>query len=387
MTRLARLHSHEDFRRAARRRLPRGLFEFVDRGTGTDAAVRNNAHAFDRVRLMPRGLGHAAPASTATRLFGQPVAMPLVIAPTGAAGVIWPQGDLALARAARQAGVPATLAMRSLSAPEEVTAQGGQTWFQLYPGGARSLVAELLARVSGAGIEVLIVTVDTPVTPRRTYNTANGFSLPFRPNRTALLDMARRPRWLAGLARQILAARDLPRFETMPGRPTVLAGPEASAMLARPGPDDLAWLRDQWRGKLLLKGVLHPEDALAAADLGADGLVVSNHGGRNLDAAVAPVEALGEIAREVGSRMLVLVDGGVRSGLDIVRACARGAHGVMIGRAALYGLAVGGESGAAALLAMLQAEMENAMAMLGVGCVADIGPGLLFESAGSRGGP
>lgn len=376
-----------DVREAARRRLPKGIFEFIDRGAEDDDALANNREAFRRIRLRPRALVDVSGRSAETTLFGRRQAMPLAIAPTGAAGLVWFEGELELARAAAAAEVPFTLATRSLASIESVAeaAAGGTLWFQLYVWAERALSYALVERAERAGFHALVVTVDVPVTPNREYNRRNGFSLPFSPSGRALLDMARHPRWLVGTMGRYLATTGMPRYENQPGehRQRITRGAPAVRSMRS---DDLTWddireLRRRWPRTLMVKGLLRAEDALRAVECGADAVVVSNHGGRCLDSAVAPIDALPEIADAVGHRAVVLMDGGVRRGGDIVKALALGASAVLAGRPTLYGTAIGGRAGAAHVLGLLRAEMLTVMAQLGCRSVAEIGPDLIHPGA------
>ena len=369
-----------EIRERARRRLPRGLFEFIDRGTGDETALSNNAAAFSRLRLRPRVLVDISQRSMETALFGRRLTLPLAVAPTGAAGLVHHRGETVLARAAHRAGIPFTLATRSMSSIEDISAATeGEFWFQLYPSSPAAL--ELMGRAKAAGCNVLVVTVDTPVTPLRHYNARNGFALPFRASRRAVVDMALHPAWCATVLGRSLADGGLPRFENLPGRPRITEGAPASDMLeGRLDWERLAALRDRWPGRLVVKGILHPEDAMRGAGLGADAIVVSNHGGRNLDASVAPLDALPEIVRASGGRLEVLVDGAVRSGADIVKAIALGASAVMIGRPVLYGLAAGGEAGVARVIDLLAAELDYTLAMSGCPSIGNVGDDLIVRA-------
>lgn len=369
-----------ELREKARRRLPRGLFEFIDRGTEEETALANNAAAFDRLRFAPRVLVDTSRRSTETTLFGRPLSLPLAISPTGAAGLVHHRGETLLARAAHRAGIPFTLATRSMSSIEEISAatEGG-FWFQLYPSSPHAFA--LMDRASAAGCGVLMVTVDTPVTPLRRYNARNGFALPFRPNRRALFDLAMRPRWCAAVLGRSLLDGGLPRFENLPGRPRITEGAPASEMLeGRLDWERVRALRDRWPGRLILKGILRADDAVRAREAGADAIVVSNHGGRNLDASVAPLDVLAGIAQTTGPGFPVLIDGAVRSGSDILKALALGASAAMIGRPALFGLAAGGEAGVDRVLAAIAEEFDYALAMTGVPSVTDAGPDLVVRT-------
>lgn len=366
-TALSRIHDIADMREAARRRLPRGLFEFIDRGTGSDLSARNNIAAFDRVRLLPRPLVNITQRTTGCEVMGTAHTIPLAVAPTGTAGLVWHRGEVALARAAAAAGVPFTLATRSLTAIETVAKEaGGTLWFQLYPSRDEPLSARLLERARNAGFSALVVTVDTPAVPRRVHNERNGFSLNFRLTPRFAADAACHPRWLLGTMGGYMLKGGLPRFENLPERPTILAGAGPAGMLD--GALDWAMverLRAIWPGKLIVKGILRAEDARRCLALGSDAIVVSNHGGRNLDCVPAPIELLPEIVDAVGTRMTVLLDSGIRRGSDIAKACALGADGVLVGRSTLYGCAVAGEAGAAHALELLRMELDSTLAMLG----------------------
>lgn len=372
-----------ELRERARRRLPKGIFEFVARGTEDDLAVRNLRRAFELVSLRPRVLVDVSARSQETEIFGKRSSMPLAVSPTGAAGLIWYEGEIELARAAAKAGIPFTLSTASITSMEKVAEQaGGRLWFQLYMWPDQRMSLELIQRVAAAGYEALIVTVDTPVTPNREYNRRNGFQLPFRFNRRNLADILCHPRWALGVMGRYLLASGMPQFENFPEelRRSLLAAPSPSRGL--PKTDALTWedfrrLRELWKGPLLIKGILRPDDAETAARCGADGLVVSNHGGRNLDASVAPLQALPEIVAAVGSRLTVALDGGITRGSDVVKALALGAKLVFAGRAPLWGVASDGEAGATDALRLLREETDRVMGYSGCRGLEDIGPDLV----------
>ncbi len=375
----------EDVRDLARQRLPRGIFEFIDRGAEDDEAVRENREAFRRLKLRTRALVDVSRRSTDTTLLGSAVTMPVAIAPTGAAGLVWVQGELELARGAAKAGVPFTLATRSMTSIEDIAEKaGGTLWFQLYVWADRALSYALVDRAEKAGFQALLVTVDVPVAPNREYNRKNGFSLPFNPGPRAMLDIALHPRWLMGVMGRYLMTTGMPRYENQPGE-TKLRITKGAENLPSTRSDNLSWddireLRRRWPRQLLVKGILRPEDALRAIECGADGVVVSNHGGRCLDSAIAPIDALPAIADAVGHRGTVLMDGGVRRGGDVVKALARGAQGVLMGRPGLYGTALAGADGAAHVLGIIRKEMLTVLAQTGCPTIADIGPDLLVPS-------
>ena len=276
--------------------------------------------------------------------------MPIVIAPTGSAGLAWHEGEIALARAAKAAGIPFTLATGSMTAIERVAAEaGGKLWFQLYMWPDRSLSHGLMDRAKAAGYEALVVTVDTPVPPGREYNLRNGMTVPFRFTRRNVTDVMMHPRWLTGVLLRYLLTTGMPRYENYPtemkARITALPMGRSMAVTDSLTWDDLRELRRLWPHALMVKGILRAEDARLAADCGADGVIVSNHGGRAVDSTRAPIEILPEVVDAVGNRITVLVDSGFRRGADVIKALALGAKAVLIGRATLYGTAVAGEAG------------------------------------------
>jgi (S)-mandelate dehydrogenase len=376
-SRMDGFHNVAELRDAARRRLPRGVFEFIDRGTEDEVAIANNRTAFERIKLHPRILVDISGRSLETSLFGAKLEMPIVIAPTGAAGLCWHDGEIAMARAAAAAGIPFTLANGSFAPMERVAREaGGRLWFQIYLAKDRQLTYGLLDRAQGAGVEALIVTVDTPVSPNREHNARNGFAIPFRPNATLLADVLCHPRWLTGVMFRYLLTSGIPRFENYPqGQQFNILAPSGAAARARS--DSMTWedivrLRERWPRTLILKGVLRQEDAERAMKIGVDGVIVSNHGGRMLDSSPAPIDVLSEIVGAVGHRLTVMLDSGIQRGSDIVKALALGARAVLIGRATLYGVSVGGESGAGKALSLLRTELDRTMALVGCKSVAEL---------------
>jgi (S)-mandelate dehydrogenase len=367
-------NSIDSVRELAKKRLPKGLFEFVDRGSDDELAIINNRAAFDRVKFRPRSLVDVSGRSAETTVLGQTIGMPLAIAPTGAAGLVWYQGEMALAKAAAVAKVPFTLATRSMSAMEDIAAKaGGTLWLQLYTQRNRQDCYDVVERAEKAKFQGLVLTVDTPTNPSRDYNDRNGYSLPFKYTVRGITDILRHPRWFAGVIGRYYANGGLPRFENLPGRRTINEGISPTQMLS----DDLTWrdieeYRRRWRGKLIVKGILHPDDAKRAAQLGADAIVVSNHGGRNLDGSMAPLEALPDVVDAVGNRAEVFMDGGIRRGADIAKAVALGAKCVLIGRPTLYGTAVAGEIGATHVLNNLKKELLYTLATLGVPKISEL---------------
>ncbi len=377
-----------DLRDIAQRRLPKGIFEFVDRGAEDEVSLRNNRAAFERIRLRPRVLVDVSRRSQEITLLGHRQKMPIAIAPTGAAGILWHEGEIALARAAAAAGIPFTLATGSLTAMEKVVERaGGRLWFQLYMYADRSLSYQLVERAKAAGLEGLVVTVDSPVFSNREYNLRNGFTIPLSYTPRNIADVMRHPRWLAGVLARYLLTTGMPRYENYPDavKSSITARPMGRALKLN---DSLTWedvrvLRKLWPRALMVKGILRPQDAALAADCGADAVIVSNHGGRVVDGALAPIEVLPEIVEAVGKRVPVIIDSGFRRGTDVVKALALGASAVLIGRATLYGTAAAGEAGAARAISFFREEIDRTLALLGCGSIAALNREyLVFPSGG-----
>jgi len=363
------------------------VFDFVDRATEDHLAVTNNRSAFERIKLRHRALVDVSGRSVATTLFGKPASLPMAIAPTGAAGLCWHEGELELAKAAAKANIPLTLSTASMTPMEKIAAAGGRLWFQLYVWKQRELSHKLIQRANRNGFEALIVTVDSPVSPNREYNTHNGFGLPFTPTLRFTLDMVRHPAWTGSVLMRYFTSGRFPRHENYPEeyQSSILSGVGSRDALRA---DSLAWediakFRDMWPGVLMLKGVNRPDDANKALSYGIDGIVVSNHGGRNMDSAAASLEVLPEIAEAVGDKMTLILDSGVRRGSDIVKALALGAKAVLTGRATLYGTAVGGEAGALRAINILKNEADKTMAYTGCRTVDEVSTDIFW---GYRGG-
>jgi isopentenyl diphosphate isomerase/L-lactate dehydrogenase-like FMN-dependent dehydrogenase len=381
MSRLDRCYDLDDMRRAARRHLPHALFEFIDRGAERELALRENVAAFERLKLRSRFLVGLAERDMGTEIFGKRIAMPLAIAPTGAAGLCWYQGELALAKAAAAAGIPFTLAQTSITPMESVKAAGGRLWFQLYMWKEEELTFEMLLRARDLGYEALFVTVDTALGRTREYNDRNGFTDPMSLNRRFVTDVARHPRWLLGVIGRYVTSTGMPRHENYPAKYKV----RITRGLPNEQPQNsttMTWahigrIRQMWPGPLVVKGIQSGDDARRAVDQGADGVVVSNHGGRALDSAVATIDSLPEVVAAVGDRATVLLDSGIRHGSDVVKALALGARAVLIGRATLYGVATAGEPGAAKVLKLLATQFEKNMGYIGCRSVAELGPHVL----------
>lgn len=375
-----------DYREAARRRLPRFLFDYIDGGAFTETTLRDNVDRLQAVRLRQRVLTGADSVSLRTTLLGREAALPLALGPVGMAGLNARRGEVQAAVAAEAAGVPFCLSTVGACTVEEVRA-GVATppWFQLYVIRDRGFMREMIARALAAGCDTLFLTVDMPAPGPRYRDKRSGLSggAPLQRQLSRLLQAAARPGWAWDVG--------------VRGGPHTI-GHVASALGARAGIDEywswmarnfdasVTWddaeeIRALWPGRMVIKGILDVEDAHEAARRGFDGVVVSNHGGRQLDGTLASIDAVGPVARAVGDRMTVLMDGGVRSGLDVLRALACGADGVLLGRAWVYGLAAGGQRGVEAVLDLMAAEMRVAMTLLGVRDVNQVGAELLVSSA------
>lgn len=375
-----------DLRRAARARLPRIVFEYLEGGAEDEITLARNRAAFEQVAFVPRIIaGHAKPDLSVT-LFGDRLALPIVVGPTGLNGIFWRGADLALARAAERMGAAFTLGTASNESIEAVgSGAGGVKWFQLYPWGDSSLWQRLLDRAAAAGFRALVVTVDTLVAGNRERDRRNRFAHDVTITPSTVLDGLLHPRWLFGVW-----LRGVPRFENL----LEFVGESASAhevaafTRAARHPDlswvDLATIRRMWKGPFLIKGVLAAEDATRAIGIGVDGIVVSNHGGRQLDGATTTFDALPSIVQAAGDRLTVLMDGGVRRGADVVKALALGAKAVLLGRAPLYGVAAGGEAGAARALQILGEETARVMSLIGCGAVGTLSPRYLSLYRGGR---
>lgn len=374
---LSSLLEAEDFRTAARRYLPRVLFEYMDRGSERETALRLGRAALDRLRIVPSVLTGASDCDLSCNVLGKTLPTPLIVAPTAIAGMIRPGGEARIASAATRLGVPLCLATQSIVSIETVAqAAPGNVWFQLYIWQDRKRTLDLLERVKAAGVETLVVTVDTAVQPLRHYNRRNGFSMGFRTTPRSVLDIASHPRWAwNALLRPLVQGRGIPDFPHYPEylRPNVLRPrQDPSVRLAR----DVTWqdiehLRVVWKGKLVLKGILSPEDVTRARRIGIDGVVVSTHGGRNLDSAPAVADVLPSLADEAGN-MTVIADSGIRQGSDVFKLLALGADAVMVGRLPLYGLAAGGAEGVERILNMLLDELRVTMGLSGQTALSEL---------------
>lgn len=380
-----RLITVEDYRRVARRRLPRMVWNYVDGGADDRRTLQDNRDAFSNWAFRPRALTGAVNPKTSRRIAGTDLRIPILLSPTGFTGLSHWRGDLAAARAAESYGTRYTLSTASSWSIEEVFGSSPvDHFFQIYPR-TGTATAQLMDRAWRAGCRVAFVTVDVPVVGNREGERKTGMGRPPTLTPARALNMASRPRW----------TYDVLRYGRIGGRNLVEEGGLAAAlesvdvqtrefMQASLNWADVAWIRDRWKGQLYLKGILRADDAVHAADLGFDGVVVSNHGGRQLDYAQATLDALPGIVAAVGARMEILLDGGVRRGTDVVKALTLGADAVMIGRPYIYGLAVSGQTGASAVLGILAEELERALVLLGVGGIDELGPDLLARRGPAR---
>ncbi|GAB3002666.1 alpha-hydroxy-acid oxidizing protein [Amycolatopsis acidiphila] len=361
--RLARALTIEDLRRIGRRTTPRAVFDYVDGAADAEVTVRRNAAAFENTVFLPEALHPVRDPDLSTTLLGRRISLPLVFAPTGYTRMMHHEGEAAVARVAARNGIPYALSTVGTATAEDVrdAAPAGDNWFQLYVTNNERLNRELVDRARDAGFSTLVLTIDTAVAGRRLKDVRNGLTIPPELTLRTFLGMARFPYWWFN------------KLTTPPvGFASIRDFPGSSADVARllfdPGlsHEDLVWLRQAWPGKLLVKGVLWPADAKRAMDLGADGVVVSNHGGRQLDRTPATLDMLPAVREAVGERATVLLDGGVRYGQDIAAAVALGADAVMAGRAYLYGLMAGGERGVTRALEILRTEYQRTLQLLGL---------------------
>lgn len=366
-----------DARNAARRRLPRGLFEYIDRGSEDEVSIATNRSRLDAIRLSPSALVDVSRRSTEAQILGHNQPLPLVVAPTAVAGLVWHDGEIAIAKAAAAAGIPFCVSTQSITPIERIAAESGATlWFQLYVWKNRQRMLALLNRAWAAGARTLVLTVDTALGPNREYNQRNGFGIPLRATPRAAIDLLLHPRWTASVMLRSIMASGIPTYAHYPDEFRTRLGRSALSDEMDLATDvtweDVRLLRRRWQGKLVLKGILNVEDAREALSHGVDAIVVSNHGARNLDCAPGPTEVLPRIVAAVAGRMEVLSDSGVRRGADIARFLALGAGGVLIGRAPLYGVAIGGAEGAGHVLGLLARELGITMGLLGARTLSDL---------------
>lgn len=374
-------YSSAAIRALARRTLPRPVFDFVDGAAENECTLRRNEAAWSSIELLPRPLNGSPARDLSIQLFGRRLALPVMIGPTGLSGLLWPEGEICAARAAAAAGTAFCLSHASTCTIEEMAATGAAPrWMQVFIYRDRGFTEEFVARAAASAYDALVLTIDNQLTGKRERDLRNGFTIPPRFGPFDIVAMAPKLPWLMRMGPRLsgitfanyasLGAKlDL---SSLAAKMTELLDPSLSW-------SDVARLRSVWRGPFLLKGVLHPAEATKAVDHGVDGLIVSNHGGRQLDGTPASIDALPAIVDSVGGRIPILIDGGIRRGVDVVRALASGAAACLIARPHLFGLAYAGEAGVARVLDILRSELDRAMGLLGVTCIADIGPDYLLR--------
>lgn len=375
-------HSIAGYRQAARRRLPRMIFDFYDGGADSENTLAYNRAALDARRLLGSAPVNVGERSQKTTLFGRVRDMPVIIGPTGLAGAAWPKGDVALARAAGRAGIPFVMSTAATATQDDVAAAGdGRKWMQLYLFRDRDFSARIVDRAEALGFEAIEVTVDNSVAGKRLRDEQNGFSLPFRWSPRKLVSLALHPGWSLQMARA--GAPELKVMAEGLGleRTDTIAELMQSQLDASVNWDDIARLRERWKKPLIVKGVLDPAQVEKAVSVGVDGLVISNHGGRQLDGAVAPIDVLPAFAAAARGRLTLLIDSGFRTGSDIARALALGADAVQLGRATLYALAAGGEAAVFHALGLLKSELDVVQALTGAATIADFHPGMICPPA------
>ncbi|AMJ63606.1 alpha-hydroxy acid oxidase [Bosea sp. PAMC 26642] len=376
----------EDLRLLAKRRVPRMFYDYADSGAWTESTYRANETDFAAIKLRQRVAVDMTDRTLESTMIGEKVAMPVAIAPTGMTGMQHADGEILAARAAAKAGVPFTLSTMSICSLEDIANHvGNPFWFQLYVMKDRDFSARLIERAKRAGVTALVLTLDLQILGQRHKDIRNGLSAPPKPTLANLINLATKPRWC-------LKMLDTPRrsFGNIVGHVSGVADMSslsswtADQFDPKLDWDDIKRIKEQWGGKLILKGILDPEDAEMAVQSGADALIVSNHGGRQLDGALSSIAALPAIVEQVGNRMEILFDGGIRSGQDVIKALALGAHGTFIGRAFLYGLGAMGEEGVTRCLDIIRKELDITMALCGLRDVRDVDGRILVDGNRQR---
>ncbi len=367
-------------RTLAERALPHSVFDFADGGAEDERTLRRNEAAFSQYDLLPRPLNGVGDRDLSVNLFGARLSLPVIIGPTGLSGLFWPGGEIAAARAATAAGTAFCLSHASTCTIEELAATGvAPRWMQVFIYRDRNFTKEFVERAAASGYNALVLTTDNQLLGNRERDIRNGFTIPPRLSPLEIAGMARKMPWLMRMAKA------LPKVTfanyVKPGESAnigALAGRMGSLLDPSMSWRDVDWLRGLWKGPLILKGILHPAEAQEAVARGVDGLIVSNHGGRQLDGAPATIDALPQIAAAVGGRIPVLLDGGIRRGSDVVKAMALGANACLIARPQLWGLAVAGEAGVAQVLDILRREIDRALGLMGASRLSELGPDLLL---------
>jgi L-lactate dehydrogenase (cytochrome) len=370
-------NSIADLRNLARRRLPRALFDYIDRGSYDEVTWNRNRDDLRALTLRQRVMVDVSSLDASTTVLGETWRIPVAPGPTGLTGLFARDGEIQAARAAHAAGVPYCLSTMSICSIEDVRAAfDGTLWFQLYVMRERAFTEMLMERARAARCPTLVVTLDLPLQALRRRDPKNGLAVPPRLTWAGLRDFARRPRWVMAMLRS--GRRTFGNLATFfPRQGTAALSEWMASQLGPLAPADLAWVRDRWPGKLVLKGITEPDDAQLAASIGADAIVVSNHGGRQLDSSTSTIAALPRVAEAVQGRCEVLMDGGITCGQDVLKALASGARACLIGKAYLYGLAARGETGAALALDIIRREFEISMALTGCRSATSIRAGNL----------
>jgi len=376
---LAKAADIGDLRGLARRRLPKPVFDYADGGAGDETARRRNTEALDAIEFLPRVLNDVSAVDPSIELFGRRQALPFIVCPVGLTRAMHPHGEIGAARAAERAGVPYVLSTMASASPEQIAehAPGVDRWFQLYLSQDHDHSLALVQRAAAAGFTTLVLTVDTPVGGERLRDVRNGMTLPPSIAPGAVVKIATRPAWWwNAITRDPIDFASLPKPAAEPGKRskqfrTTRVFDSAATW------DDLKWLRDNWSGRVLVKSVMRPDDAQRVVELGADGVIVSNHGGRQVEQATATISALPAIRAALGPRPTVLLDSGIRTGAHAAAALALGADGVGLGRAYVYGLAAGGEPGVDRAIGIVGDGLKRMMALLGTPTIADLTPDLV----------
>src|SRR3954471_11030174 len=369
----------EDLRQLHKRRVPKAFFDYADRGSYSEDTLRANRADLEAIKFRQRILVDVSKRDTSTTILGEPAALPLSLAPVGLLGMQYGDGEIAACRAAQAAGIPFTLSTMSICSIEDVAANVDKPfWFQLYVMKDRGFIKSLIERAIAAKCSALVLTVDLQVIGQRHQDIKNGMTVPPEWSLSKLVDFASKPGWVSGVLRgKRRTFGNLAGHLKVGDDITELSSWTNSQFDTTLTWKDIDWIRSIWPGKLVLKGILDVEDAEEAAKTGAQALVVSNHGGRQLDGALSSIEALPDIVDAVGSKMEVMFDGGIRSGMDVMRALALGARSCMIGRAYTYGLGAAGEAGVAKAIDVLAKELMTTMGLCGINTIAEIDEGVL----------
>jgi L-lactate dehydrogenase (cytochrome)/(S)-mandelate dehydrogenase len=377
--------NYDDLRKLAKRRLPRIAFDFIEGGVDGEEGLETNFDAFSRQKLVPKYLIDTSAPDKRTTLFGRSYALPVGIAPTGAAALFRRNADVILARAARDADIPFIISGASTATIEQVAAVAPEhAWYQIYVAKDRRIAADMIGRAQACGLSTLVFTVDVPAGAKRERNIRNGMGRPMRPTLSSKVEALRHPGWLV----EYFTGPGLTASNWEKYAPAGASKVEVLDYLATQFPsgttwDDVTWIRKQWKGPLVIKGIMHPDDARRAAAMGVDGIMVSNHGARQLDRAPAPLDVLPAIRDAVGDKMTVMFDSGIRRGSDIATALCMGAKFCFVGRWTLYGVAAGADAGARHAVQMIATELTHVMTQLGTPDVASFGPDfLMWDDAG-----